>query len=148
MALDSDHELILLITRTTKQIREATAVVLARYGCQPPQNLLLDALAVRDGQTPGELARHLQVAGPTAVKMAQRMEANGLVARRRDDPDERLVRVYLTERGREVQAPIAAEIQAVATRAAQGLAEQDKRALRAALAVIRANLTTASPDSR
>lgn len=143
MSLDTDHDLILLITRTTKQIRGATAAVLARYGCQPPQNLLLDALVERDGLTPGDLARHLEVAGPTAVKMAQRMEANGLVTRRRDDPDERLVRVYLTPHGRKIQVPIAEEIQQVATRAARGLTKNDKQGVLDALATIRQNLAGA-----
>jgi MarR family transcriptional regulator, organic hydroperoxide resistance regulator len=138
-----DHDLILLVTRTTRAIREATTAVLARYGAQPPQNLVLDALAAQDGLTPGELARLLQVAGPTAVKMAQRMEANGLVSRRRDDPDERLVRVYLTERGREIQRPIAKEIREVARAATRGLSAQQRGVLYAALNQMRSNLAGA-----
>lgn len=135
-----DHDLILLVTRTTRSIREATTAVLARYGAQPPQNLVLDALAADDGLTPGELARLLQVAGPTAVKMAQRMEANGLVSRRRDDPDERLVRVYLTDRGREIQRPIAKEIREVARTATRELTPEQKSVLYAALNQMRSNL--------
>jgi MarR family transcriptional regulator, organic hydroperoxide resistance regulator len=135
-----DHDLILLVTRTTKSIREATTAVLARYGAQPPQNLVLDALVAQDGLTPGELARLLQVAGPTAVKMAQRMEANGLVSRRRDDPDERLVRVYLTDRGREIQRPIAKEIRQVARTATREISPDQKLVLHAALNQMRSNL--------
>jgi DNA-binding MarR family transcriptional regulator len=138
-----DHDLILLMTRTTRAIREATTAVLARYDAQPPQNLVLDALAEQDGLTPGQLARLLQVAGPTAVKMAQRMEANGLVSRRRDDPDERLVRVYLTERGREIQRPIAKEIREVARTATRGLSAEQRSALYAGLNQIRSNLSGA-----
>jgi MarR family transcriptional regulator, organic hydroperoxide resistance regulator len=138
-----DHDLILLVTRTTKAIREATKAVLARYGAQPPQNLVLDALVEQDGLTPGELARRLQVAGPTAVKMAQRMEANGLVSRRRDDPDERLVRVYLTDRGREIQPPIAQDIRAVARAATRGLSAEQRSVLFAALNQMRSNLADA-----
>ena len=117
--------------------------MLARYGCQPPQNLVLDALAEHDGLTPGEIAKRLDVTGPTAVKMAQRMEANGLVARRRDDPDERLVRVYLTDRGHEFQGPIATEIEQVAKRAAAGLTAQEKETVQRALATVRDNLRAA-----
>jgi DNA-binding MarR family transcriptional regulator len=43
---------------------------------------------------------------PTVVKSATRMEATGLVGRRRDETDRRLVRQFLTERGRSVQADI------------------------------------------
>jgi DNA-binding MarR family transcriptional regulator len=135
-----DHELILLITRTTVQIREATRQVLAGYGLQRPQNLVLDALVDQDGLTPGEIAARLEVSGPTAVKMAQRMEANGLVDRRRDDPDGRLVRVYLTKRGREVQAPIQREVDRIAGRALSGIGPRDRETLRRSLETVRDNL--------
>ncbi len=143
----SDHELTMHIARTTKALRGALATELARFGCQPPQNLVLDALASRDGFTPGELAKHLGVSGPTAVKMAQRMEANGLVVRRRDDPDERLVRIYLTERGRELQGSVAAAVDHVAETAVTGLDERDRETIWRTLAVVRDNLAHYARDS-
>jgi MarR family transcriptional regulator, organic hydroperoxide resistance regulator len=142
----TDHELTLQVHRTAKALRGSVAAALARYGCQPPQNLVLDALARTDGLTPGELSRVLECSGPTAVKMAQRMEANGLVIRRRDDPDERLVHVYLTERGRELQRPIAAAVGEIAERAFTGLDEPEKDALRRTLAVVRDNLAGCGQD--
>jgi MarR family transcriptional regulator, organic hydroperoxide resistance regulator len=136
----ADHELILLITRTTVQIREATRRALARYDLQRPQNLVLDALVEQDGLTPGQIAERLEVSGPTAVKMAQRMEAKGVVERRRDDPDGRLVRVYLTERGREIQAPVQREINRIGGRAVAGLSDRSRRELKRALEAVRDNL--------
>jgi DNA-binding MarR family transcriptional regulator len=135
-----DHELLLVITRTTVQIREATRRVLARHGLQRPQNLVLDALVERDGLTPGEIAERLEVSGPTAVKMAQRMEANGFVERRRDDPDGRLVRVYLTERGRKVQAPIQREVDQLAEKALVGLSHRNREVLKRSLETVRDNV--------
>ena len=134
------------IARATKALRGAEATEMARFGCQPPQNLVLDALADRDGLTPGELAKHLGASGPTAVKMAQRMEANGLVVRRRDDPDERLVRVYLTERGRELQTTIAGAVDRVAKAALTGLSERDRAMIWRTLSVVRGNLAPDQPD--
>jgi DNA-binding MarR family transcriptional regulator len=101
---------------------------------------VLDALVERDGLTPGEIATRLEVSGPTAVKMTQRMEANGLVERRRDDPDGRLVRVYLTEKGREIQEPIQREIDRVAGRALAGLGTRSRETLRRSLETVRGNL--------
>jgi DNA-binding MarR family transcriptional regulator len=138
-----DHDLILLITRTALDIRRAVGTALGRHGLQRPQNLVLDALAETDGLTPGELARRLEVTGPTAVKMAQRMEANGLVERRRDDPDGRLVRVYLTDRGRELQGPIAAEIDKIAEVAAANIGARDRDVLRRSLELVRENVRAA-----
>jgi len=128
------------IARTTKALRGAEAAEMARFGCQPPQNLVLDALVGTDGLTPGELAKLLGGSGPTAVKMAQRMEAHGLVVRRRDDPDERLVRVYLTERGRELQGLIAAAVDEVAEAALSGLDERQQETIRQLLTVVRDNV--------
>jgi MarR family transcriptional regulator, organic hydroperoxide resistance regulator len=122
------------------QIREATRRVLAGYGLQRPQNLVLDALVEHDGLTPGDIAEHLEVSGPTAVKMAQRMEANGFVERRRDDPDGRLVRVYLTEQGRRVQGPIQREIDQIAEKAVIGLSPRSRAVLKRSLETVRDNL--------
>jgi DNA-binding MarR family transcriptional regulator len=140
MSRTDDHELMLLIARTTFRIRAATRQVLAGYGLERPQNLVLDALVEQDGLTPGELAARLEVSGPTAVKMAQRMEAKGVVERRRDDPDGRLVRVYLTKRGREIQAPIQAEIDRIGQRALAGISPRARSTLRRSLETVRANL--------
>jgi DNA-binding MarR family transcriptional regulator len=145
VARTEDHELILLITRTTVQIREATRRLLARYGLDRPQNLVLDALVEQDGLTPREIAKRLEVSGPTAVKMAQRMEAKGVVERRRDDPDGRLVRVYLTKQGREIQAPIQREIHRIATAAVSGVGARSRDELRRALETIRDNLRSVEP---
>jgi DNA-binding MarR family transcriptional regulator len=136
-----NQELTIHIAKTAKVLRRAVANAIASFGCQPPQNLVLDALAQRDGYTPGELAKHLGVSGPTAVKMAQRLETNGLVVRRRDDPDERLVRVYLTERGHELQVPIAAAVDKVTQLAVAGLSEREKQTLVRTLSAVRENLT-------
>jgi DNA-binding MarR family transcriptional regulator len=136
----SEHEFILAITRAAIRIREGTRVVLARYGAQRPQNLVLDALVETDGLTPGDIAERLMVTGPTAVRMTQRMEANGLVARRRDDPDGRLVRVYISERGREIQPQIRREIEGLARRAAAGIPDADRKTTEATLAAVQANL--------
>jgi MarR family transcriptional regulator, organic hydroperoxide resistance regulator len=140
MARTDDHELILLVTRTTFRIREATRRALAGYDLERPQNLVLDALVEQDGMTPGELAARLEVKGPTAVKMAQRMEAKGFVERRRDDPDGRLVRVYLTKRGREVQAPVQREIDRIAERALSGISTRNRETVRRSLETVRENL--------
>jgi MarR family transcriptional regulator, organic hydroperoxide resistance regulator len=51
----------------------------------------------KDGATPGDIAAALKVATPTVVKMANRMEAAGLLQRRRDPQDSRLARLWLIE---------------------------------------------------
>jgi MarR family transcriptional regulator, organic hydroperoxide resistance regulator len=73
------------------------------------------------------------------------MEVNGLVERRRDDPDGRLVRVYLTEQGRKIQGPIQQEIDRIATAAVAGLSDRSRHELTRALETVRDNLRSVKP---
>jgi MarR family transcriptional regulator, organic hydroperoxide resistance regulator len=70
------------------------------------------------------------------VKAAQRMETAGLVTRRRDDKDGRLVRIYRTERGRSVVQPMEDDIRAIGERATAALTPEQRHALLAALATV------------
>lgn len=63
------------------------------------QATMLCKLFVQNGMTQSEIAQQLSVQGATVTDMLQRMEESGLVTRRRDPDDNRLVRVYLTELG-------------------------------------------------
>lgn len=73
---------------------------LAEYGVFAGQHVLLGCLWERDGLTPGQLAHRLGVETPTITRAVARMSARGLVEKRGDDDDHRLVRIWLTARGR------------------------------------------------
>ncbi len=79
-----------------------------RHGLRFSQNHLLAVLWDQDGRTPGDIAAKLHVTTPTVVKMATRMAATGLLRRRRDSKDNRLVRLWLTETGRALRKPVEA----------------------------------------
>jgi MarR family transcriptional regulator, organic hydroperoxide resistance regulator len=78
-------------------MRGAADEAMSRHGVRVGQNMVLEALWDDDGLTPGELAERLHVSTPTVVKSATRMEATGLMARRRDETDRRLVRLFPTD---------------------------------------------------
>lgn len=99
-----------IYTRSSKSFRAATDTALRRHGLRLGQNLLLAVLWENDGQTPGTIATMLNVMTPTIVKMANRMTAAGLLVRRRDDRDSRLVRLYLTDAGRALREPVEKEL--------------------------------------
>ncbi|MFC9978033.1 MarR family winged helix-turn-helix transcriptional regulator [Spirillospora sp. NPDC127200] len=61
--------------------------------------LLLRLLMGRDGQRPGELARQLMVTPATVTTVADTLERNGHVERRRDTDDRRVVRLHITPQG-------------------------------------------------
>jgi len=73
---------------------------LAAHGFHHGQAMCLRMLAHADDVTQRDLARALHVSSPTVTKMVGSMERAGLVRRRPDADDARLVRVELTEAGR------------------------------------------------
>jgi MarR family transcriptional regulator for hemolysin len=99
-------DLLALFTQAAKLLREATDEAMSRYGVRVGQHIVLAVLWEQDGLTPGEIARRLGTATPTIVNTATRMEEAGLVVRRPDPADARLVRLHLTPRARSVREPV------------------------------------------
>lgn len=67
---------------------------------------VLQHLAASGPLTVGEQAEHLGLRRNSASELLQRLEEKGLVARVRDERDERRVLVWLTEAGRDVVARV------------------------------------------
>ena len=85
----------LAVTRLARKLRQQVA------GPLTPSQMSALATAERLGcPTLGELAASEQVQPPSMTKMVVGLEAAGLVARREDDTDRRVVRVALTPEGR------------------------------------------------
>lgn len=138
-------EFLPLFTRASKLMRSAADAAMARHGVRVGQNLLIDQLASEGGLTPGELAERLGVTTPTVVKMANRMEAAGLVSKRRDERDARLVRLQLTDRGRSLKGPVDDELRRLEERALGDLSADQRRRLERALADVVRNLEQIAP---
>ena len=126
-------ELLDLFTRTHKLFAAHTDRAMSEHGVRLGQNLILSLLWQRDGRTPGEIAEHWQVSTPTIVNTAQRMEAAGLIARRPDPDDARLVRLWLTDRGRSAREPVQQARRRVVAHATATLTADERHHLTAAL---------------
>src|SRR5260370_13365779 len=72
------------------------------YVITPPQWGALSLLLAQDGQTIGTMSQKRGVDAPTATGTITRLEQNGLVDRRHDREDRRVVKVYLTDEGRAI----------------------------------------------
>ena len=123
-----------------RAMAEASEAAFQRHGVRSGQQWILRRLWDEDGQTPGEIARQLELSTPTVTKAAMRMEAAGLIDRRPDPRDARLVRLVLSERGRALEKTIAEEMAQLARRSLATLTEDEVKALVAALTAIRRNL--------
>jgi len=133
-------DLLGLFTQAAKLLREAADETMSRHGVRVGQHIVLTVLWEQDGLTPGEIARRLGAATPTIVNTATRMEEAGLVVRRPDPADARLVRLYLTTRGRAARAPVREARAALERRATATLTAAEREDLHAALTKIIAEL--------
>ena len=127
------NEYLHLFTRASKLMRAEADEAMSRHGVRVGQNLVLEVLWEQDGLTPGELAERLNVATPTVVKSASRMQTAGLLERRDDQSDGRLVRLWLTPRACSIRGAIEAERDRLAERALAGLSAEERNVLLDAL---------------
>jgi DNA-binding MarR family transcriptional regulator len=111
-----------------------------RHGVRSGQQFILRCLWHRDGLTPGEIAKQLELATPTVTRAASRMEAAGLLHRAPHPSDARLVRLCLTAKGRALESTMREEIRQLTGRALHGLSDEDRKILVATLHTITANL--------
>lgn len=126
---------------TNKVVRALAEAGMRRHGLHLGQNLLLAELWRQDGRTPGEIAAAVNVTTPTVVKMATRMTAAGLLTRRRDERDNRLVRLWLTEAGRALQGPVEAERRSLEQQLTADLSGAEREQLMHALAKVHRTAT-------
>ena len=122
--------------------RVRAAKLLGGLGLFPGQETVLKLLVERDGRTMGDLAEALRVRPPTASKTVARMTTQGLVERRAVEGDGRLVRVHLTDPGRERAGSIDGVWDGLEQELVEGLDGKDKKRLRKLLRRIERNLAT------
>lgn len=129
-------EFLDLHSKTTKVLRAVADAAIRRHGLRLGQDHLLAALWEQDGRTPGEIAAAVNVTTPAVTKVAARMAEAGLLVRRRDGRDNRLVRFWLTNAGRALQEPIEAERRLLEDKLTADLTKPEREHLLSALAKI------------
>jgi DNA-binding MarR family transcriptional regulator len=81
------------------------------YVITPPQWGALSLLLVQDGITIGTMSQKRGVDAPTATGIITRLEQNGLVERRHTREDRRVVKIYLTDEGRDISNTLASSVE-------------------------------------
>jgi MarR family transcriptional regulator, transcriptional regulator for hemolysin len=90
-----------LLALTAKATRELFDARLAEAGGSLPTWIVLSqAIDAPVSPSQRELAARMGIGGATLVRHLDRLEADGLVWRRRDDEDRRITRVEITPAGR------------------------------------------------
>ncbi|MFP5165757.1 MarR family winged helix-turn-helix transcriptional regulator [Bacillus halotolerans] len=70
------------------------------------QDNLLSRLWLGDGITQMQLCEHLKCEPPTVTNMVKSLAQNGFIYRKRDEQDARVMRIYLTDKGKELEKPV------------------------------------------
>ena len=129
-------EVIGRLSRLARMVQERLDEVFAEYGLQEWEFDVLATLR-RNGPpyelTPGELDRELLSSSGTTTHRLKRLEERGLVTRRRDEEDGRVLWVQLTDAGRELQAAAHEAHAANELRIVAGLEPADREALQRGL---------------
>ena len=120
---DLDKCINVQMMKVMKLHRHVADNALNKLGLYAGQEVILFKLWRHDGLTQSQLAEALYVEPPTITKMVQRMEASGLLERRPDVNDGRVSRVYLTDKGRELEQPVRDIWDQLETALTQGLSD-------------------------
>jgi MarR family transcriptional regulator, organic hydroperoxide resistance regulator len=127
------------LAKVCRAHRANVGELLAELGLHVGQEMVLLELWERDGLRGGELADRLGVEPPTVTKMLRRLEGCNLVERHRDPSDARSFRVYLTGKGRSLEAPVVRCWAAVEERTLAGMTPGERTTFYRLLTKVRAN---------
>ena len=95
-----DQQICFTLYATSMAITRTYKPLLDELGLTYPQYLVLSALGENGSLTIGGVAARLDLESSTVTPLVKRLEAAGLVARRRGVEDERKVEVTMTDAGR------------------------------------------------
>ncbi|MCB1877941.1 MAG: MarR family transcriptional regulator [Chromatiales bacterium] len=135
-----DNTLGFAIHRAAVYLHRAFGQRLRPYELTPEQFALLSRLWEEDGVPQRVLAERLLKDRPTVTRILDRMVDKGLVTRRMDPADRRSYSICLTDKGRELQAPLVRLAMEVRECAFAELDEDERERVRQILNRISANL--------
>jgi MarR family transcriptional regulator for hemolysin len=128
------------LATTAKAVGSAFNAALAAEGGSVPIWLILNSIKHGQWLTQLDLARSLDIEGPTLTRHLDNLEQSGLVARQRSESDRRAFRVELTTTGEAAYARMLGAVIAFNKRLTGGLSAADLRQLDELLTRLAANV--------
>ncbi|MGW8483467.1 MarR family winged helix-turn-helix transcriptional regulator [Microbacterium sp. NPDC055903] len=99
-----ENQLCFALVTAARNVVAIYRPILEPLGLTHPQYLVMLALWERAPRALGDLAADLALEPATASPLVKRLEADGLVSRRRSSEDERRLEIVLTEQGSALRA--------------------------------------------
>lgn len=88
-----------LVVRTARTMKKALDAKLSEFGLTTSQHTVLSALAKEDGLSLSEVGKRVFLDKPAITGLADRLEKDNFVERRRTSKDRRVIQLFLTEKG-------------------------------------------------
>ena len=129
-----------LLTLICKLSRDRSRIMMSNIGIHCGQGIALRQLWREDGVTQSELAHNLHVAPATVTTALQRMERINLIERRPDERDQRVSRVFLTDRGRALRESVEQNWHRLEEQMLAGFSSEERDTMHKYLLRIRSNL--------
>lgn len=130
-----------LMAQVVKANHNRMQALLGKLGLYPGQPPVLFMLWEEDGRMQVEFCDKLDLKPATITVMLKRMEKAGLLVRRADAHDLRVSRVYLTEKGRQLQDKVEEVVGTLEQECFAGFTAEEKVLLRRFFIHMRNNLT-------
>jgi DNA-binding MarR family transcriptional regulator len=137
-----------LLANVSRLVGGRMRMRLQEFGLYHAQGMILFHLWRENGVAQNVLAQALNITPPTATNTLQRMERNGWVRRRRDKTDQRIVRVFLTEKAGALHEEVRNTFRELDQELTAVLSENERNILVASLLKVRhhLSLTSQMPD--
>lgn len=111
--LDFEHNPGFLISRIARRMAAEMDRRMREHGLTAAQAAVMSRLWWQDGLTQSQVQEQVGVDASTLTGLLQRMTRQGLVRRRRDPADGRVLRVFLTPHGRDLRPVLTPEAESI-----------------------------------
>ncbi|MEK4274224.1 MarR family winged helix-turn-helix transcriptional regulator [Paenibacillus sp. FSL R7-0026] len=118
------------LDRISSQMRRNYSESLRELNLYVGQDNLLYRLWLGDGVTQMQLSEHMKCEPPTVTNMVKSLEQNGFIYRKRDVQDARIMRIFLTDKGKELEKPVEYKWREQQEKLLQSISSEDRLILR------------------
>ncbi|MEK3685057.1 MarR family winged helix-turn-helix transcriptional regulator [Paenibacillus sp. FSL R10-2736] len=128
------------LDRISSQMRRDYSESLRELNLYVGQDNLLYRLWLGDGITQMQISEHLKCEPPTVTNMVKSLEQNGFIYRKRDEQDARVMRIFLTDKGKELEQPIEVKWRQQQEKLLKSILPEERLLLRRLLKEMESNL--------
>lgn len=138
--MEFETSAIYVFNQLGNAFRASLERAMSEIGLHGGQVFILISLWKNDGQNQVEMAKKLNLSAPTINKMVKSLEANNFVESRKCTGDNRMMRVFLTEKGVQIRESVVSTWQQIEMLAYANLTETEKLVLSQLFAKMSENL--------